>query len=436
MPLSQKKREKLEKKAHRYLLRGDAFVEAQRHKKAWKAYETAASIFADDLGAHEAAEDCFFRAAKAYLAEGHYALAAGHQRNAANECILLGDFERANKYYQIATKYYLKEDQIFDSILNGSYAFLTLFVQGHQDKALDYIKRVRSNVPFEEFRENQLVQLVRSLTVAIVDKKFEELETIQANLTRFKFRPAEEQLIRQAVKLARTHVTLDLTLHVPRDEYTLEEIIDFTLDVDASHLTPDLYREVVVKDLGVTTSENLSLKGKPALPITIPFGNAATLKFKARVNFPEDDTHLGPILLTCVLGENTPQPVLRFFAKSPIARFQTVSPPAKIGIHLEELAPPVINQTFPLEVTLSNESEGEAVQVQVDLEFPPELRLMRGTAKKSIYSMAPNQEFKFQLQLKPKEPGEFPIKVTMEFQDANGNHVGPKTVALPFAINL
>ncbi|MHA1730748.1 MAG: hypothetical protein ACTSU5_02340, partial [Promethearchaeota archaeon] len=125
-----------------------------------------------------------------------------------------------------------------------------------------------------------------------------------------------------------------------------------------------------------------------------------------------------------------------FFAKSPSTRFKTVSPPAKIGIDLQELAPPVIGQTFPMEITLSNRSDGEAVKIDVELEFPPELKVFRGTNKKTIYSLAPNQDISWQLSLKPKEPGVFPIRVTMTFEDSNGNTVGPQTAELPFEVKL
>ncbi len=444
--LPEKKFQKLDKKARKYLLQAEAFLETNKLGKASKGYELAADIFSQDLKDFERAEDAYFNAAKVHLKAQDFVKSAVQQRNAANMCILLGDFERADKYYEIALKYFLKEDKVFDAIIVGSFAYLTMFVRGLQDKALDYIKRVKKNVPFEDFKNNRLIQLVRGLTVSIVDKNFSELNKIQEELARFKFREAESKLIQLATELAQVHVHAKLDLSLPtmpeNKEFLVEAIIPVAVNFDSSPITtlPELkprFSEILITNAGVTLSENLSLKAEPNFPITIPMGEQTTLDFQVRVNFPEDPTFIGPALLTCEMGGgSTEHPPVRFFAKSPLSKFKTMSPPAQIGINLRELAPPVIGQSFPMEVTLSNQSDGEAVRIEVDLEFPPELKVFRGTTKKTIYSLPPNQDISWQLTLKPKEPGKFPIKVIMQFEDSNGNVVGPQTAELPFEIKL
>ena len=89
-----------------------------------------------------------------------------------------------------------------------------------------------------------------------------------------------------------------------------------------------------------------------------------------------------------------------------------------------------------LEVKVSNPSDADIVNITVEFEFPTNLRLMRGTTSKKIYQLIRNEDFKYQISLKPLEPGTHNIKAIVSFQDADGNIVGPKEASLPLEIPL
>ena len=112
------------------------------------------------------------------------------------------------------------------------------------------------------------------------------------------------------------------------------------------------------------------------------------------------------------------------------------SPPARLGIDLTPLINPIINQTFPMEVKVSNPSDADIVNISVEFEFPKNLRLMRGTTSKKIYQLIRNEDFSYQISLKPLEPGTHKIKAIVSFQDADGNLVGPNEAELKLEINL
>jgi len=122
--------------------------------------------------------------------------------------------------------------------------------------------------------------------------------------------------------------------------------------------------------------------------------------------------------------------------KTKTQQLKISSPPTQIGVFFKNLKPPIINQTFPLEITISNKSSGEAIEIEIELEFPKELKVMRGTTKKQIYSIRPHEDIKWEIQVKPLEPGEFDINTTVKYRDSDNNVMGPKSKAYPMEIKL
>ena len=62
--------------------------------------------------------------------------------------------------------------------------------------------------------------------------------------------------------------------------------------------------------------------------------------------------------------------------------------------------------------------------------------MIRGTFKKNIYSLRPNEEFKFELIVKALEAGEIPITTTINFKDPDGNQKEPLILTNNININL
>jgi len=425
------------KEAEKILDEAERLLEHEKFSKAGKEFRRAGDLFFEIVD-FKVAEQCFFYAAKAFLSADKLDDAAEVQRSAANACILLTDYKKAEKYYQVAAKYSLRVDKVYEGILNASFAYLCMFIQGQQDRGLEYIKQIKQNVPFDDFKENQLVQLVRSLTLSIVDRNREELLNIEQTVSKFKIRDPELNVIQRAIVLARVHLALGFELQFTKTKYITDETIEFKCLVDATQLTSinvpsglDLsVKEIVVKDVGVVLSENLSVKRKPVTPFPL-FGNEKkNLDFQLRANYPLEQAFAGPVVLTCAIGN------VVFFAKSATQFLVVTSPPARIGIFLKPLGTPLIGKTFPMDITLTNESEGEATNIELDINFPPNLQLMRGLPKKTVYSIAAHANISFQVMLQPTEAGETPVNVTMTFKDADGNVNGPYTADLPFEIKL
>ncbi len=424
------------KEAEKILDEAERLLTHEKFSKAGKEFRQAGDLFSE-LADYKVAEQCFFYAAKSFLSADKLEDAAEVQRSAANACILLNDYKKAEKYYEVAAKYSLRVDKVFEGILNASFAYLCIFIQGQQNRGMDYIKTVKQKVPFDDFKDNKLVQLVRALTLSIERRDKEELLTIEPMLPKFKFRPSELNIIQRAIVLARVHLALGFELQFTKTKYITDETIEFKCIVDAMQLASIIVplgldlsvKELVVKDVGVTLSDNLSVKRKPATPFSIG-AEKKTLEFQLRANYPSDKAFAGPVVLTCGFGD------VVFFPQSPIQPLVVTSPPARLGIFLKPVGTPIIGKTFPMDITLTNESDGEATNIELDIAFPPNLQLMRGLPKKTFYSIAAHEKVSFQVMLQPTEAGETPVGVTLTFKDADGNVFGPNTAQLPFEIKL
>ena len=436
------KENKIVAKAQKTLNRAEALLDLNKFDRAQKEFIKAAEMYRNKLKEFLIAEQCYFFASKALVHEGDYLEASYAMRDSANCCILVDDYSKAADYYDISAKYALKakrRESEFRSILSASFAYLCWFIKGQQEKGLAFIKRIKKNVDTKEFAENKLIRLVKGLTLAILNKDESALAVMESDFESFKFRDSETKLIKDALLLAKTHLLIEFELIAESKKVQNEKELEMQLEINFSPLKeliddefiPHVFKSIKILDVGIAKSDNLAIIKKPTLPLKVDINSEKTkLKFRAKANFPGEG-FIGPIVFTIELDDK-----LFFYAKTKSQQIIVTSPPAQLGVNLKPLVNPIINQTFPMEVKISNPSDADVVNIAIELEFPKSLRLMRGTNHKKIYQLVRNEEFKWEIHLKPLEPGNHIIKATLTFFDQDNNQIGPKTADLPFDINL
>lgn len=432
--------ERKRSKARKKLDKAELLYDNERYDKASSLFDKAADGYRE-LGEYKIAEQCYYYAARSYLHEQDFLDGSDAMRNAANCCIFLEDYKKCAEYYDVSAKYALKSNKYkeaeFKSILSASFAYLCWFIQGQQDKGLAFIKRIKRNVDSSEFAENRLTKLVKGLTLAIINKDDSALRIVEDEFINYKFRESEMKLIKDALILAKTHLLLKYWVEIENTEVTHEELLNYSLNIDFSDIKKiesdeylaHKFKSLRIVDVGITQSDNLSTKKVPKTPIAID-KIKMKLDFSARANFPGEG-YVGPLMFTIELDGK-----LYFFAKTKKHDIQVKSPPAQLGINLQPLKNPMINQTFPMEVVVNNPSDADVSNITIEFEFPKSLRLMRGTQEKKIYQLIKNEDFTWNLSLKPLEPGTHTIKATLTFFDQDGKKIGPKSAELPFEINL
>jgi len=233
--------------------------------------------------------------------------------------------------------------------------------------------------------------------------------------------------------------SLKMNLSLDKEIYTTNDLITLTLEIDTKPLleiSDYIFYEYQIKELkitkiGIKISDNFTTQEKPELPIILNPGQIYNLKFKIKPHFQLEKPFIGPILLTSELdGE------LIFYHETTQQLTPTlISPPPSLELSIKNLRPPLIDKTFPLEILLENKSEGEALDLNVEVEFPDEMKVMRGTLKKQIYSLKPNEDMKWEINLKPLEAGDYLIKIDITFKDPDSNQI-TETKEFPFSIKL
>jgi len=432
--------EKIKEKAKKVLDKAELLYDHKQYDKASSEFAEAGDLY-QSIFEYKIAEQCYYYAARSFLHNHEYLKGSNAMRNAANCCIMIDNYEKAADYYDISSKYALKDknkrEGEFRSILSACFAYLCWFLKGKQDKGLNYIKKIKSEVDPKEFSENRLTRLVKGLTLAIINKDDSVLQELENEFIHFKFRDSETKLIKDAILMAKTHLLLDFKLKIPQKSYEHENIISYFLTFNLERLNelkndPYLnhnFKSFRIIDIGITQSDNLSTKETPNLPIDLNNLNVE-LELKTKANFP-GKAYIGPIMFTIEIDKR-----LYFFAKTETVLFEIKSHPADLNITINPLTNPIINQTFPLEIRVYNPSEADVSNINIQFEFPQSLKLMRGTLQKDIFQLIRNEDFKWNISLKPLEPGIHNIKISFSFTDQDGIKVGPKVLEIPLEINL
>ena len=430
------------KDTEKQLKKAEQLYKAMQYKRAAKLFNTVGNNYMN-LGNYELAKDCFFNAAKSAINEDKYLHGLEFLRNAGNASLFNNNFLEAYQFFKEALKYVPSlrnsTDRNYNFIMLSSLSYLCLFVEGQQEEGLNIVKKIKTYVDDAYFKDNPLIKLIKDLTVATKDKKEHYVKKIEKDFESFKFHEGEIKLAKQALVLAKTIASLITKLNLDKNVYTTNDIINLTVDIDTKPLL-DITRntfynynveELKISKIGLTISDNFTSHKKPELPITIIPGQNCQIDLLIKPHFQMEKPYIGPILLTSEIDGK-----LKFFYEiSEIIYPNLISPPPKLDISIKSLRPPLIGQTFPLEILIENKSEGEALDLNIEIDFPENLKVMRGTLKKQIYTLRSNENIKWELNLKPIEAGDYSIKIKATFKDPDQNLIG-EVKDFPLSIKL
>jgi len=430
------------KDIEKLLNRANRLYNAMQYKKAAKNFTSLGNSYAN-LGDYETAKVCFFNAAKSYLEIEKFFHSIDSLRNAGGTSLFNNNFIEAFDFYKTALDYVpnLKNssDRYYNFLLFSCLSYLCLLIKGRQEEGLNLVKKFKNYVDDRYFKENNLIRLVKDLTIAINDKKIKYLEKIEHDFQKYNFREPEKMLVKKALVLVNTCNSLKTNLSLDKEVYTTNELITLTLEINTKPLL-DIsdyvfynyqINELLIKKIGINISDNFTTQEKPELPILLKPGQIHKLVFKIKPHFQLEKPFIGPILLTSELDGK----LIFYHTTSQLLTPNLISPPPSLDVSIKNLRPPLIDKTFPLEISIENKSEGEALDLNVEVDFPDEIKLMRGTLKKQIYSLKPNEDIKWEINLKPLEAGEYTIKIDTTFKDPDSNQIA-ESKEFPFSIKL
>lgn len=424
------------------LKKAEQLSKAMQYKRAAKLFNNTGNEILK-LGNYELAKDCFFNAAKCAINEDKFLVGLEFLRNAGNASLLNNDFSEAYEFFKNALDYVpnlrSSSDRNYLFIHFSGLSYLCLFVEGKQEEGLNLVKKIKSFVDDTYFKENFLIKLIKDLTVATKDKKENYVKKIEKDFENFKFLEGEINLAKQALVIAKTIVSLITKLTLDKNIYTTNDSINLMMEINTKPLLDirenGFYNytihEFIISKIGIKLSDNFTFHKKPELPIIITPGENHQISLSIKPHFQMENPFIGPILLTSKLDGK-----LKFYYEfSEVLHPKLISPPPTLDVSMKNLRPPLIGQSFPLEILIENKSEGDALDLNIEIEFPENLKVMRGTLKKQIYSLRPNENMKWEINLKPLEAGDYSIKVKTTFKDPDQNQIG-EIKEFPLSIKL
>ncbi|MFX1364854.1 MAG: tol-pal system YbgF family protein [Promethearchaeota archaeon] len=430
------------KDAEKLLNKAEQLYNAMAYKRAAKLFHSAGDTFLK-LGEYELAEQSFFNAAKSAINEEKYLKGVEFLRYAGNAFLFNNDFSEAYQIFKEALNYIptLKHnlDKNFLFTLFSSLSYLCLFLEGKQEEGLNIIKKNRKNIEDTYFKENYLIKLIKDIEVATKDINEDYVKKIESEFDPTYLLEGEIILVKNALVLAKSIVSLIISLSLDKKSYTTNDSINLKIDINTKPLVnmkkQSFYKydlkELKITKIGLQLSDNFTLHKKPELPITILAGQSHQLDILIKPHFQMEKPFIGPLLLTSEIDG-----IFKFLYESPDIFYPTlISPPPTLDIILKNLRPPLIGQTFPIEILIENKSEGEALDLNIEVEFPENLKVMRGTLKKQIYSLRQNENIKWEISLKPLEAGDYSIKIKALFKDPDQNQIG-EIKDFPLSIKL
>lgn len=434
--------EKLRKKAKIALNKAEILLDNEEYKKSGANFKKAGELF-QQLGEWRIAEKCFFYASKNLTRLGKYHQAALAEREAANSSLRILDYQKARDYFDVAAKSIMKAEKAkLENFAaeNIGFAFLCYFVQGKYQDGINYVKRFKAKISPEIFESNLLLRIAQYITNAVINKNEDLIDELIDNYSLFQFSEMENRLIKESLVVALSSLMITLEITLSENEFERDSLIEIHPVIDTTRLQefknyqilPHEFTVFNVVDMHIKLGDNLTIKERPKLPITLDLKNFKKESFDLvfRSNIP-GASFIGPIILTMNVDDK-----FSFALESDRKDINITAPDAVLGITLTPEKTPVINQSFPVQVLVSNKSDGNAMEIEIEFEFPEDLKMMRGTFKKNIYSLSPNEQLHWQILVKAFDVGEFPIKTIVSFKDEDGNLKGPFSAEIPLTINL
>jgi tetratricopeptide (TPR) repeat protein len=430
------------KDIEKILKKADQLYKAMQFKRAAKLYNNAGDELSS-IGEFFLAKDSYFNAAKSALNEDKYLSGLEFLKSAGRASLSTNEFKEANQLFKEALNYVPSlrsaSDRNYYFINLATLSYLCVFVQGKPEEGLNTVKKIKNSVDNNYFKENPLIKMIKNFTVATKDKNKDYLNLIIRDISNFDFKGGEITLLKKALVIAKTIISLIVDLKLDKKIYTTNDIIKLLINIDTKPLLDitdtSVYNysveELKISKIGIELSDNFTVNEKPEFPINITPGKNQLVEYLIKPHFQMEEPYIGSILFSIELDG-----ILKLFYEYPERILpKLISPPPTLEISTKNLKPPLIGQSFPFEILIENKSEGEALDLNIEVEFPENLKVMRGTLKKQIYSLRTNENIKWEINLKPIEAGEYSVKIKITFKDPDQNQIG-EIKEFPLSIKL
>jgi len=429
-------------KAEKDFNKAEQLFDAIQYKKAGKYYESAGDTFYE-IKDFSSAELSFFNAAKSYIQEERHTDVLNTLRKASNSSLQLKNYTYTQKIFEKAIAYTKKlnkskEKDNFYIAFSVLY-YLCALINGEAQKGVNLIKKVRKKINKDYFKDHSLIHFITNLTIAIRDKKEAYLEKIIHIFHQLGLNQVEKELAQIAILLVYMQVSINPELLLDQDQWTIKELIGLNIKIEKTSfdsIKKNILFEFQIKEckvlkVNLAHSDNLTIKEKPEFPLDISLQEGFDMNFVLKPHFQKDISFIGPIKIQYEINGK----YIGYLENRNEFDLTLLSPPTHLDISINNLKPPLIDKTFPLEIRIENKSDSEARDLEIILTLPEPLKLMRGTLEKQIYSLGTNETINWKISAKPIKAGEFEIIGDIKYTDPDQNILKEKKT-FPISIKM
>ncbi|MHA1726518.1 MAG: hypothetical protein ACTSXH_17060 [Promethearchaeota archaeon] len=411
----------------KFYSKAQSLYKAAQFKKAGKFFAQAAEEF-ERLGDIESAIDSYLHGAQSHVKKESYLKSSELLRLAGHLSIIQDQFSKAHQIFQKALEIASKIEKIRErqdyQLLFSIFSFFCYFLEGEDDKGIHGIKKIKKFLDEDFFKNHFLTRMVKDFMWFFKNRNMNYVAKIEEELMSHDFLKGELKLIKTALNIAKVNLFMKSELHLDKELYTTNDLIKLTITLDPSiiqELLEKSNQDFQIKDFKITgininLTDNFTTTEKPVLPIILDLNRENLINYVINPHFQVDEPKIGPITFYCILND-----IFAFTHDTKIIKPHLISPPPTLHAETKNLRPPLTDKSFPLQITVENISEGDAHDLNLTVYLPDQLKLIRGTLEKNVYSLNSNEKITWELQLKPTEAGDYQLELHLKYKDGDGN---------------
>ncbi|MHA1803236.1 MAG: tetratricopeptide repeat protein [Promethearchaeota archaeon] len=410
-----------------YYLKAQSLYKASQFKKAGKYFSQAAEEF-ERVGDMESAIDSYLHGAQSHAKKEIYIKSSELLRLAGHLSIIHDQFSKAHQIFQKALEVASKIDKIRErqayQLLFSIFSFFCYFLEGADDKGIHGIKKVKKFLDESFFKNHFLTRVVKDFLLFFKNRNMNYVAKIEEELMSNDLLEGELKLIKTALNIAKINLFMKSELHLDKRLYTTNDLIKLTVTLDLSiiqELSGNSNQDFQIKTFKITRininlTDNFTTTEKPALPIILDLNRETLISYIIKPHFQVEEPKIGPITFYCILNDT-----FAFTHDTEVIKPNLISPPPTLHAETKNLRPPLTDKSFPLQITVENMSEGDAHDLNLTVLLPDQLKLIRGTLEKKVYSLNSYEKITWELQLKPIEAGDYQLELQLKYKDGDGN---------------
>ena len=399
--------------ALKFYSKGEKLVFKRKFKSAEKFFKKAFNNFIQ-INDRTRGEKVLLKLAECYIIEKQYLNAASTMRDAANLRLLSHKFINAIEHYQSVIELLLKAEEsrtIRQKILEiVSFISLCYMAVGDFERSIDFLRKNIKKYARDLKSKSTILILnnVTQLNNLIYKKDINLFNELKDEIPKLGLREGETELFNWVFNIIGVFLNSKINLKISKKEIRAGDEFDIIGVLESNS-------DIEIKKIDLILDHGLKILSKPEI-----FDN--NKKFKAKITSIISGKFKIKMDMICKT---------KFYefpmSSTKILKIEQGSPIIQFYPSIEDFSWK-LEKSVPLEFVVKNIGRGEAINLKLELELPPQIKLIEGTNVKQLHSLGPNEEFVFVFNLKGIVIGSHKIISKLNYEGNNSDDEFPQII--------